>query len=82
MPVGRRVPREGATAWADSWLLAKQAKHPNCAYLWLRHVLTADVPTSRLSQGCAGQQARVEVERYVGTPPPVTVTEAPPRGAR
>jgi biotin/methionine sulfoxide reductase len=41
------------------------------------NVLTADVPTSRLSQGCAGQQARVEVERYTGTPPPVTVTEPP-----
>lgn len=43
VPVTRRVPREGATAWADSWLLAARATHPNCAYLWLRHVLTADV---------------------------------------
>jgi putative spermidine/putrescine transport system substrate-binding protein len=47
VPVGRRVPREGATAWADSWLLAKQARHPNCAYLWLRHVLTADVQSAQ-----------------------------------
>ena len=47
VPVSRRVPREGATAWADSWLLAKQARHPNCAYLWLRHVLGADAQASQ-----------------------------------
>jgi len=47
VPVSRRVPREGATAWADSWLLARQARHPNCAYLWLRHVLDADVQASQ-----------------------------------
>ena len=47
VPVSRRVPREGATAWADSWLLAKQARHPNCAYLWMRHVLGADVQAAQ-----------------------------------
>ncbi len=47
VPVSRRVPREGATAWADSWLLAKQARHPNCAYLWMRHVLGPDVQASQ-----------------------------------
>jgi biotin/methionine sulfoxide reductase len=41
------------------------------------NVLTADVPSSRLSQGCAGQHALVEVERYVGDPPPVTVGSPP-----
>ena len=47
VPVRRRVPREGATAWADSWLLARQARHPNCAYLWMRHVLTPDVQAAQ-----------------------------------
>jgi biotin/methionine sulfoxide reductase len=41
------------------------------------NVLTADVPSSRLSQGCTGQHALVEIERYQGGPPPVTVTAAP-----
>ena len=41
------------------------------------NALTADVPSSRLSQGCTGQHALVQVERYTGDPPPVTVT-APP----
>jgi biotin/methionine sulfoxide reductase len=41
------------------------------------NVLTADQPSSRLSQGCTGQHALVQVERFVGEPPSVTVT-APP----
>jgi biotin/methionine sulfoxide reductase len=41
-------------------------------------VLTADRPTSRLSQRCAGQHAMVEVERYDGVVPEVR-TLAPPR---
>lgn len=47
VPVNRRIPGEGATAWADSWLMAKRARHPNCAYLWLRHVLGAEAQASQ-----------------------------------
>lgn len=43
MDVRALVPLEGATAWADSWLLGAKAKHPACAYLWLRHVASAPV---------------------------------------
>jgi putative spermidine/putrescine transport system substrate-binding protein len=32
------VPREGVTGWADSWMLAAEAKHPRCAYAWLRWI--------------------------------------------
>jgi biotin/methionine sulfoxide reductase len=42
------------------------------------NVLTADVPTSALSQGCSGQHAMVEVERWDLELPPVTVTVPPP----
>ncbi|GAB2825452.1 molybdopterin-dependent oxidoreductase [Streptomyces daliensis] len=45
------------------------------------NVLTADVPASRLSQGCAGQHALVQAERWSGEAPPVTV-HAPPRMVR
>jgi biotin/methionine sulfoxide reductase len=41
------------------------------------NVLTADIPSSRLSQGCVGQHALVEIERYEGEPPPVTVRRPP-----
>jgi biotin/methionine sulfoxide reductase len=42
------------------------------------NALTADVPSSRLSQGCAGQHALVQIERWIGEPPPVTVGSPPP----
>lgn len=35
------------------------------------NVLTADVGTSSLAQGCTGAHALVEVEKFLGTPPPV-----------
>jgi biotin/methionine sulfoxide reductase len=41
------------------------------------NALTRDVPTSRLSQGCTGQHVLVEVERYTGSVPPLTVTGPP-----
>ena len=41
------------------------------------NLLTRDVGTSRLSQGCSGQHALVELERFVGTAPPVRAFEPP-----
>jgi biotin/methionine sulfoxide reductase len=41
------------------------------------NVLTTDVGTSRLSQGCTGQHARVEIALFVGDPPPVRAFEPP-----
>ena len=46
------------------------------------NVLTADRPASTLSQGCSGQHAMVEIERFTGTLPPVTVHEPPKFAAR
>lgn len=40
------------------------------------NVLTADVPTSQLSQACAGGHALVSVERFHGPLPPLTVLHA------
>jgi putative spermidine/putrescine transport system substrate-binding protein len=34
-PVASTVPKEGSTGWADTTMLAAQAKHPVCAYKWL-----------------------------------------------
>jgi putative spermidine/putrescine transport system substrate-binding protein len=42
-PVQEVIPREGATAWVDTWMLSAKAKHPRCAYLWLRWVSTPRV---------------------------------------
>jgi len=42
-PVTETIPTEGATGWADSWMLATKASHPNCAYLWTKWVSTPKV---------------------------------------
>ena len=41
--VADTIPSEGATGWADSWLLAAKAPHPNCAYKWMAWISTPKV---------------------------------------
>ena len=41
------------------------------------NVLTDDVGTSRLAQGCTGQHASVDIARFDGDPPPVRAFEPP-----
>ncbi|HST18112.1 MAG TPA: extracellular solute-binding protein [Gaiellaceae bacterium] len=41
-PVKEIVPLP-TTGWADTWMLAKKAPHPNCAYLWMQYVTTPPV---------------------------------------
>jgi len=43
IPVTEVIPKEGATGWADTWMLAKKAPHPNCAYKWMAYVTTPQV---------------------------------------
>ena len=38
-PVEIVVPKEGSTGWADTTMLATNAKNPNCAYKWMQHSL-------------------------------------------
>jgi putative spermidine/putrescine transport system substrate-binding protein len=40
-PIASTIPEEGATGWADTTMLATDAKHPNCAYKWLEWSLNA-----------------------------------------
>ena len=42
-PVADTIPSQGATGWADSWLMATKAPDPNCAYKWMQWVSTAKV---------------------------------------
>jgi putative spermidine/putrescine transport system substrate-binding protein len=42
-PVADLIPKEGATGWADTWMLSAKAKHPNCAYRWLQWISTPKV---------------------------------------
>jgi spermidine/putrescine-binding protein len=42
-PVGETIPREGATGWADTWMLNTHARHPNCAYAWMNYATSPAV---------------------------------------
>jgi putative spermidine/putrescine transport system substrate-binding protein len=42
-PVADTLPSEGATGWADTWMLSSHAQHPNCAYLWMQWISTPKV---------------------------------------
>jgi putative spermidine/putrescine transport system substrate-binding protein len=42
-PVAEEIPSEGATGWADTWMMASHAKHPNCALMWMRYISTPKV---------------------------------------
>jgi len=38
VPVKDLIPKEDTTGWADTWMVAAKAKHPNCAYLWMKYI--------------------------------------------
>ncbi len=42
-PIASTFPSEGATGWADTTMLAADAAHPNCAYMWLEHSIQPKV---------------------------------------
>jgi len=51
-----------------------KSEHPMCIH-GNPNILTQDIGTSRLAQGCTGQITKVEVERFSGDTPPVRVLE-------
>ena len=42
-PIASTVPVEGATGWADTTMMHAEAKHPNCAYLWMEWTLSSNL---------------------------------------
>jgi putative spermidine/putrescine transport system substrate-binding protein len=39
-PVEAILPKENATGWSDTWMLSSKAKHPNCMYKWMNHIIS------------------------------------------
>ncbi|MHB1164438.1 MAG: ABC transporter substrate-binding protein [Candidatus Nanopelagicales bacterium] len=35
-------PKEGATGWSDTWMIAKDTPNVNCAYLWVDHIASPE----------------------------------------
>jgi putative spermidine/putrescine transport system substrate-binding protein len=48
-------PTEGATGWSDTWMIAKNAAHPNCMYKWMDFIVSPE--------------ANAEVAQYFGEAP-------------
>jgi putative spermidine/putrescine transport system substrate-binding protein len=42
-PVESTIPEEGATGWADTWMMSANAQHPNCMLLWMDYTLRPEV---------------------------------------
>jgi putative spermidine/putrescine transport system substrate-binding protein len=41
-PVETTLPEEGSTGWSDTWMISSEAKHPNCMYLWMDHIISPE----------------------------------------
>lgn len=41
-PIAGVLPNEGSTGWSDTWMIAKDAKNPNCMYQWMDHMMSAE----------------------------------------
>jgi putative spermidine/putrescine transport system substrate-binding protein len=41
-PVEGVKPKEGTTGWSDTWMIYSKAKHPNCMYLWMNHMISPE----------------------------------------
>jgi putative spermidine/putrescine transport system substrate-binding protein len=39
-PIAAILPKEGATGWSDTWMISSEAKHPNCMYKWMDHIIS------------------------------------------
>ncbi|MDQ3889899.1 MAG: ABC transporter substrate-binding protein, partial [Actinomycetota bacterium] len=40
VPVAVTLPKEGSTGWSDTWMISSKAKHPNCMYMWMNHIIS------------------------------------------
>jgi putative spermidine/putrescine transport system substrate-binding protein len=40
VPVKTTLPKEGATGWSDTWMIASKAAHPNCMYMWMDWIIS------------------------------------------
>jgi putative spermidine/putrescine transport system substrate-binding protein len=38
--VDTTLPKEGSTGWSDTWMISAKAKHPNCMYMWMNHIIS------------------------------------------
>jgi putative spermidine/putrescine transport system substrate-binding protein len=64
------VPMEGMTGWADTWMLASKAKHPNCMYKWMAWMVTPHVQAEvaeYFGEAPANPKACAELDKTYGS---------------
>jgi putative spermidine/putrescine transport system substrate-binding protein len=42
-PIEVTLPKEGSTGWSDTWMISAKAKHPNCMYMFMNHIISPEV---------------------------------------
>jgi putative spermidine/putrescine transport system substrate-binding protein len=40
--IGTTLPKEGSTGWSDTWMISSKAKHPNCMYKFMNHIISPE----------------------------------------
>ncbi len=66
LPVQATLPREGATGWSVSWMIAAGAPHPGCMYRWMDWILSPQanaMATVWVGEAPVSPQACREAER-------------------
>lgn len=80
VPVADTIPAEGATGWADTWMISAKSAHPNCAYKWINWVSTplvqaqqaiyfGETPVNKLAAAEMEKIAPGSAEQYHATAP-------------
>ena len=41
-PIEAVLPEEGSTGWSDTWMVASESEHKNCAYAWMNHIISPE----------------------------------------
>jgi putative spermidine/putrescine transport system substrate-binding protein len=41
-PIEVLLPKEGSTGWSDTWMISTKAQNPNCAYLFMNHIISPE----------------------------------------
>ncbi|MGH2358091.1 MAG: extracellular solute-binding protein, partial [Candidatus Limnocylindria bacterium] len=77
-PVEAILPAEGSTGWSDTWMIHAEAAHPNCMYMWMNHMASAEAnalatvwfgeaPTSEAACAAAEEFAPGHCDTYHAT---------------
>jgi putative spermidine/putrescine transport system substrate-binding protein len=47
VPAAAVLPKEGATAWSDTWMMYSDAAHPNCWYMFMDHMVSPETQNTQ-----------------------------------